>query len=175
MKTITHSEQETRDFAKKFATQLKGGDILCLYGELGAGKTTFVKGLADGLGIAENITSPTFALMNVYIVIPAVESPLGRGRGGLANVHEPTPALRPPRPSGDSGMTIKKLIHLDTYRLKDEKELIVIGAEDYFGAPNAITVIEWPEKMEDFLREKKLIKIFLNHASNNKREITVQD
>jgi len=65
-KIITHSEKETIKFAARLAKQLKGGEIIGLIGDLGAGKTVFVKGLAKGLGIKETITSPTFVLMKVY-------------------------------------------------------------------------------------------------------------
>lgn len=63
---ILNSEKETYSFAKKFAQQLKGGEVLCLIGDLGAGKTAFTKGLAAGLGIKQIITSPTFVLMKNY-------------------------------------------------------------------------------------------------------------
>jgi len=66
MKLISNSEKETYSFAKKFAKQLKGGEVLCLIGDLGAGKTAFTKGLASGLGIKQIVTSPTFVLMKVY-------------------------------------------------------------------------------------------------------------
>ncbi|MEK7102320.1 MAG: tRNA (adenosine(37)-N6)-threonylcarbamoyltransferase complex ATPase subunit type 1 TsaE [Patescibacteria group bacterium] len=64
--TILKNEQATIDAGAAFAKKLRGGDIVLLHGELGAGKTTFVKGIAKGLGIKENITSPTFTLMGVY-------------------------------------------------------------------------------------------------------------
>lgn len=63
---LVTSEAETSALAQKITTQLKGGDILALSGDLGAGKTTFTKGLAQALGITKTITSPTFAIMNVY-------------------------------------------------------------------------------------------------------------
>lgn len=66
MRQITNSEKETFNFAKKFAKRLKGGEIIGLTGDLGAGKTVFAKGLAAGLGVKKNITSPTFVLMKVY-------------------------------------------------------------------------------------------------------------
>ncbi len=62
------NEKEMVDFGKKFATDLKGGDILCLYGDLGAGKTTLTKGIAQVFGIKQRIKSPTFTLFNVYNV-----------------------------------------------------------------------------------------------------------
>ena len=65
---ITETQSETEELGKKIAKNLVGGDIVCLEGELGAGKTVLVKGIAAGLGIKAKITSPTFALMNVYTV-----------------------------------------------------------------------------------------------------------
>ena len=62
----THSEKETIAFAKRFASTLKGGEVITLQGDLGAGKTTFVKGLALGLEITNVVNSPTFVLMKVY-------------------------------------------------------------------------------------------------------------
>lgn len=66
MRYISASEKQTLGFAKKFARKLKGGEIIGLIGELGAGKTIFAKGLAAGSGIKKNITSPTFVLMKIY-------------------------------------------------------------------------------------------------------------
>ena len=66
-KFITKSSEETISTACDFAKNLKAGDILLLEGELGAGKTTFVKGLAQGLKAkAKEVNSPTFVLMNIY-------------------------------------------------------------------------------------------------------------
>lgn len=56
----------TAAFGRKVAERITRGGLLLLEGELGAGKTTFVQGLAEGLGITQRLTSPTFALMNVY-------------------------------------------------------------------------------------------------------------
>ena len=63
---ISHSVQETEAYAKQLASTFVGGEVLLLHGEMGAGKTHFVKGLAMGLGIDEVVTSPTFALHNSY-------------------------------------------------------------------------------------------------------------
>lgn len=63
---VTASEEETIRFAKEYAKTLRAGDVVLLHGELGAGKTAFVKGIAQGLGIEEEITSPTYAYMNDY-------------------------------------------------------------------------------------------------------------
>lgn len=66
MRTITQNEKETLDLGRNFAQKLKGGEVLALFGDLGAGKTTFAKGIATGLGISKTITSPTFNIMKVY-------------------------------------------------------------------------------------------------------------
>lgn len=63
---VTNSAEETETVAKNIARSLKGGTVVALQGDLGAGKTTFVKGFAKGLGVSETVTSPTFVLMNVY-------------------------------------------------------------------------------------------------------------
>lgn len=60
------NEQETKDFGYKMGLNAKPGDIYCLRGDLGVGKTVFTKGFALGLGINEHITSPTFTIVNEY-------------------------------------------------------------------------------------------------------------
>ncbi|MCC8169078.1 MAG: tRNA (adenosine(37)-N6)-threonylcarbamoyltransferase complex ATPase subunit type 1 TsaE [Oscillospiraceae bacterium] len=66
MEYISNNVEETKRIAAGFAKELKSGDVLCMYGNLGAGKTAFVQGLARGLGIDEPITSPTFTIVNEY-------------------------------------------------------------------------------------------------------------
>ncbi len=58
--------QETIDFAEKIGKLLKKGDVIAYTGGLGAGKTTFTRGLAIGMGLGDNVTSPTFSLVNEY-------------------------------------------------------------------------------------------------------------
>lgn len=65
-KFVSESADQTRDFAKTYAATLRAGDVLLLDGEMGAGKTVFVQGLAAGLGISQAPTSPTYAYMNDY-------------------------------------------------------------------------------------------------------------
>ena len=60
------SPQETEEFGKKLAENAKKGQIFCLDGDLGVGKTVFTKGFAAGLGVKEQITSPTFTIVNEY-------------------------------------------------------------------------------------------------------------
>lgn len=60
------SSQMTFEFAKKIGENLKRGDVLCLDGDLGVGKTVFTKGVAAGLGIKDDVSSPTFTLIQEY-------------------------------------------------------------------------------------------------------------
>lgn len=60
------SSQMTFEFAKKIGEKLKSGDVLCLDGDLGVGKTVFTKGVAAGLGIKDDVSSPTFTLIQEY-------------------------------------------------------------------------------------------------------------
>ena len=67
MTITTHSQDETADVGRKLAPTLKAGSVLLLIGDLGAGKTALVRGLAEGLGVApEEVSSPTFTLMQEY-------------------------------------------------------------------------------------------------------------
>ena len=70
----SRSAKQTMAFAKKFAKTLKPGSVVALEGDLGAGKTTFIKGLALGLGLKSEdaVTSPTFAIMHVYETKPTL-------------------------------------------------------------------------------------------------------
>ena len=66
MQYITHSPEETRALGRTLAQALQGGAVVAFTGDLGAGKTAFVSGMAEGLGIEERVTSPTFTIVNEY-------------------------------------------------------------------------------------------------------------
>lgn len=68
MEFITQSAEETKNLGKTLAADLAGGEVFALSGDLGSGKTTFVQGFAEGLGISSRIISPTFILMRKYKV-----------------------------------------------------------------------------------------------------------
>ena len=67
MEYITASAEETEALGKRFAETLLPGDVIAFYGDLGAGKTAFTRGIADGLGISERVTSPTYTIVNEYL------------------------------------------------------------------------------------------------------------
>ena len=66
MKFVCGNEEETKAVGEKFGCKLRGGDVVLLSGELGAGKTVFTKGVATALGVKESVLSPTFTIMNEY-------------------------------------------------------------------------------------------------------------
>lgn len=72
MRYITHSEAETRALARSLTPLFKAGQVICLRGDLGAGKTSFVKGALEGLGYDDEVTSSTFALCHRYETNPPV-------------------------------------------------------------------------------------------------------
>ena len=63
---LTHSPAETRALGRQLAKTLKAGDVLLLWGDLGAGKSEFTRGLARGLGVTGYVTSPTFTIMQLH-------------------------------------------------------------------------------------------------------------
>lgn len=110
----TQSAEETRAIAKEFAQKLPPEATLALHGDMGVGKTTFVQGLAEGLGVTERVTSPTFAIFSIH-------------RGN-------------PR----------SLIHLDAYRLENERQIESLLLEDFLISAYCLAV-EWPEKIAAWL------------------------
>lgn len=144
MKITTNNYEETINYGQSLSHYFKGGDIVCLFGDLGAGKTTLIKGIGQGLGLKKNITSPTFAIMDVY-------------------------------PVKNSSNNIKNIVHIDTYRLKDEAELLEIGINDYLGQADTLCLVEWPEKIKKLLKGKKAINITLSHQADNQRLLVISD
>lgn len=66
MEFVTHSPEETRILGGRLADILRGGEVIAFTGDLGAGKTAFVSGMAAALGVEERVTSPTFTIVNEY-------------------------------------------------------------------------------------------------------------
>jgi tRNA threonylcarbamoyladenosine biosynthesis protein TsaE len=110
----TGSAEETRALAARLAPALPPDRTLALHGNLGVGKTTFVQGLARGLGIDAAITSPTFNIFTIH-------------RGGA-----------------------RTLVHLDAYRLENDRQIESLMLEDFLVSPWCLAV-EWPEKIAAWL------------------------
>lgn len=138
---ITKSFEETQQVGFDFAKKLHGGEVLALYGDLGSGKTTFMQGLAKGLGITKNIISPTFIIMRSYQV-----------------------------ETRDSGRQIKNVYHLDLYRIENDAQAEDLGIREFMGNSDTLVSIEWPDKIENILPEKT-INIYFTYLEDNRREI----
>ena len=126
----TASAAETQALATEFAAALPPDTTLALHGNLGVGKTTFVQGLARGLGLTEPVTSPTF---NIYTVHHAPRAASLAGKLGPKRV-----------PAGPT------LVHLDAYRLESGQQVEDLLLEDFLESPWYLAV-EWPEKIADWL------------------------
>jgi len=132
---LSNSARQTLKTGKKFAKQLKAGDVICLHGELGAGKTQFVKGIASYFEINPlEVSSPTFTLIHEY--------------SGTLPVY-----------------------HFDFYRVKNEKEALEIGSEEYFYG-EGVSIIEWPDNIKGLIPDYAL-HVYLTHAGEQKREIRI--
>lgn len=151
---ISKNEAETQKVAMNFAKQLRGGEVILMYGDLGAGKTVFVKGLAKALGVREVVKSPTFNLMKIYKT-----------------------------PTSYKLLATGYLCHIDAYRLKNFDDLIDIGADEYLGKENVVSVVEWAERVDKKTKKHKnietrentkIIKIKIEHGKkDNERVIKI--
>ncbi|MDO8512527.1 MAG: tRNA (adenosine(37)-N6)-threonylcarbamoyltransferase complex ATPase subunit type 1 TsaE [bacterium] len=141
MKDITHSAQETVAFGKKIATQLKPGDLFLLKGDLGAGKTTFVQGIAEGLNATKSPNSPSFTILQEY-----------NFPGGIFR-------------------------HLDLYRLDNpEIDVDTLGLPELLTDEQAITVVEWPERLKQMWKRKgRTIEVNFSYGKKEgEREVSVE-
>jgi len=124
------------DYAKK-RRDMSGATVVGLYGDLGAGKTAFVKEVTKITGIKENAPSPTFVILKKYKT---------------------------------SDKKFKKLIHIDAYRLGDEKELKQLNWSEIIKNPENIIFVEWAERIKKSL-PKDMIKIYFEFVDENTRKI----
>ena len=108
--------------ARQLLPLLEGRGVVALYGEMGAGKTTLISALLQALGSKDEVTSPTFALVNDYLV---------------------------PNGSPDGG-GVRHVYHFDFYRIDDLREAFDLGYEEYFFS-GELCLVEWPEKIAPLL------------------------
>jgi tRNA threonylcarbamoyladenosine biosynthesis protein TsaE len=145
----TRSAKETRKaarlLAREFRPSRKGATVVTLVGELGAGKTTFVRGFARALGVAENVLSPTFVLMKIY---------------ALAQKKK------------DKRQTFRHLIHIDCYRLASPKDLLHLGFKELLQDKNAVILIEWAERVKKLIPRGAIWVRFRHSGHPHKRVIS---
>ncbi len=118
---ISYSLTDIRQAAYQFWQYGHMYRIFAINGEMGAGKTTFIHALCNVLGVKDHVSSPTFALVNEYLI--SEEQTENREQ-----------------------LNREVIYHMDWYRLKDSEEAIQAGLEDCLNQKNAICFIEWPEK-----------------------------
>ncbi len=148
---ITKSAEETKTVAREFARSLldefqpgSAATVIALSGTLGAGKTTFAQGFAEGLGITEDtIKSPTFVLVKEY-KIPRF----------MFHVS-----------------CFTNFYHLDCYRLESHKETATLGLKEILADPRNLVLIEWAEKIKGALPTKKIVVKFF-HVGEHSRKIS---
>jgi tRNA threonylcarbamoyladenosine biosynthesis protein TsaE len=125
MRSVSKSLSQTGEIALAFLDELSPQKnkavIVALFGDLGAGKTAFVKKCAEHFGIAETIISPTFIIEKIYKI---------------------------PRGKDEKW---KHLIHIDAYRFENEDEIKHIGFREISHDPQNIIFIEWPERIKNYL------------------------
>lgn len=152
MGAFIQNAEEMRTEAARFVGALLPGaraTLLALSGDLGAGKTTFVQGIAQALGVEEQVTSPTFVIMKIY------------------------PVGKPVASNGADDLFFKHLVHMDAYRLKGKEHLRVLGWEALLADPGNLICIEWPEKIHDGI-PADAVGIRFRYSGGNEREIVYE-
>ena len=115
--------------------------VIALEGELGAGKTVFVRGIAKALKLTAKIKSPTFNLMKKYKI-----------------------------ETNGKRQEVKYLYHIDCYRLRDHRDLKALGIKEILNDPKNIVFIEWSDRVKKIL-PKNHIKIHIDHIDKNTRKL----
>lgn len=147
------SAEATRAAGERLGRHATPGQVIALHGNLGAGKTTLTQGIADGLGIDDRVTSPTFTLVNDYAA----------GFGELRLVHVDTYRL------GDA--TFSALREASTFGLE---EILDVAAEPIGKAQGSVVVIEWAERVSSLIPPDHLrIELTTPSDAPDSREMTL--
>ncbi len=123
---ISRSPEQTRRAGMRIGAMLRPGDLVCLNGDLGSGKTTFVQGVSAGWGSLDSVSSPTFVLVNVY----------RRSNGA------------------QTGKAEQRLYHLDAYRLSGSEEAAALDLDNLLDS--GPMVVEWADRIRQALPEECL-------------------
>lgn len=149
---ITTNSKETRKLGEILASELKEGGVICLSGDLGAGKTTFTQGLLKGLGAKGPYTSPTFVIMKKY------ELKIPNNKLQISNKLQ------------NSKLKIRNVYHIDAYRV-EVGDVLSLGWEEIVANPENIVIIEWAERIRKII-PKESLWINFKWAGENERKIT---
>ncbi len=144
----TRCEAETIELATRLGRGLAGGEVICLEGPLGSGKTCFVRGLATGLGLdPSEVCSPTYVIWRRY------ENHDSIGRYALTQ----TPLA---------------LVHVDAFRLSGPQDLEAVGWEELLEAPDTVIAVEWPSRITEALPVQR-IDVVMTHEAESARRISL--
>ncbi len=144
---ISRSEEETLKAGEKFGRQLDAGSLVALYGDLGAGKTQFVKGVCRAFNVEEVVNSPTFTIVNEY-------------HGTM-----PVPATVPPAEES------VPVFHIDLYRMNNLNDIMSIGFDEYL-EQGGVCLVEWAEKLQDIIPERRY-DVKMSVVDDTTREIAI--
>jgi tRNA threonylcarbamoyladenosine biosynthesis protein TsaE len=160
----TRSPEQTVALGAAVAQHARAGDLIALIGELGAGKTQFVRGLAMGMGLPPAaLASPTFVMAQEY---PTQR----RESGGVVKGEKEK--VKSEEGEAERGLT---LVHIDAYRLKGQEDLESIGWGDIAQVAErrgTVVVVEWADRIADWLGDD-FLEIHLNHEDPSTRGVTI--
>ena len=175
-KIITKSKEETQKFAEILANNLlansglankTGALILGLFGNLGAGKTTFTQGFAKRLGIKKKIISPTFVILKKFKITKKFQN-----TNLKSQTNSKFKIINSKKLQLVTYNQQLNLIHIDAYRIENPKELLVLNWNELIKNPQNIILVEWADKIKKIL-PKNYIKINFKFINENKREIII--
>ena len=168
-KIITTSVEETRKLGEALAKELKGGEIICLEGELGSGKTAFAQGMLKGLKVEGPYTSPTFLIIKHYkkeIPNPKSQIPNKSENYKLQITNYlATPDLAKPD-------NLQDIYHIDAYRVSSA-DILELGWEEIMKNKNNVIIIEWADRIKRII-PKSAIWFKFRLAGKNKRDIRLK-
>ena len=144
---ISRSEEETLKAGEEFGRRLDAGALVALYGDLGAGKTQFVKGVCRAFKVEEVVNSPTFTIVNEY--------------------HGTMPA----RSADLTATESVPVFHIDLYRMNNVKEIMNIGFDEYL-EQGGVCLVEWAEKLQTIIPDKRY-DVKMSVVDDTTREITI--
>ncbi len=151
---ITQNHIETKKLGKLLARELSGGEVICLSGELGAGKTTFTQGLLEGLGAQKPYTSPTFVVMKEYKTRDPVKSLCSHGASNNKKM---------------VNSRIRKVYHFDAYRVSSG-DILNLGWEEMLADESNICIVEWADKIKEII-PRRAIWLGFEWMDEKKRKI----
>lgn len=146
MEYLSNSPSQTKKIGENLAKKLlrtskKKALVVALEGDLGGGKTTFFQGLAKGLGIKKKVLSPTFVVMRRFQI-----------------------------PKGKTISQFQHFYHIDCYRIKKPRDVLVLGFKEIISNPRNIVGIEWADQVKRILPKDK-ISLKFQFVDKNKRRI----